>query len=139
VPDREFRFKAVTPEGPVTEEDTRYLVVPGARGYIGVLAHHAPMVVKLRAGVVRFGRRGGDERMAVSGGFLEVHGDEATILADTAELAEDIDVHRAREAKRRAEERLESRSENVDHARARAALERAAARLRAAGADSRGG
>ena len=111
------------------------MVVPGRQGLLGVLPRHSPMLVILRPGVLVFRRDGTKERMAVSGGVCQVLENRVLVLADAAELAQDIDVLRARAARDRALSRLRSRSAEVDEARARAALERAMARLRAAGAD----
>lgn len=128
-----FTLEVVTPERVVFREPVQAVIVPGAQGQIGVLPDHAPMVVNLKAGVVKYRQSGQIKRMAVSGGLFEVSGDKAVILADAAELAGEIDVLRAKEARRRAEERLRARTENIDIARAHASLERALARLRAAG------
>ncbi|MCL6449957.1 MAG: F0F1 ATP synthase subunit epsilon [Acetobacteraceae bacterium] len=130
-------LEVLTPERSVLREEVRSVVVPGACGYLGVLRRHAPMVVKLRAGVVKYrpaGREAGGpfERLAVSGGFLEVSQDRVLVLAPAAELAKDIDVMRARAARDRARARLRSREAGIDTARAQAALERALARLLAA-------
>lgn len=129
-----FCFEVVTPERVVFDQPVESLVVPGVEGYLGVLYNHAPMVVHLRIGVVRYREPGGDlKRMAISGGFLEVADNRAVILADTAELAAQIDVMRARAAKERALRRLAGRREEIDFDRAQAALQRAIARLRAVG------
>ena len=117
-------------------ERAEAVVVPSANGYLGVLAGHAPMVAVVGLGVVQFGRFHGPKRkMAVSGGFLEVSGSRVTILADTAELAEEIDVMRAKAARDRALARLRSRDAGIDYARAQRALARALNRLRVAGVE----
>jgi len=128
-----FTFEVVTPERIVTREDVESLIVPGADGYLGVLADHAPMVVLLRPGVVKYRRDAAWQRMAVSGGYLEVAaGNKAVVLAPTAERAEEIDRDRAGAARRRAEERLRARRREIDPDRAQIALQRALARLHAA-------
>lgn len=107
------------------------LMVPGGSGYFGVLHGHAPLISTLAVGEVTITPV--DEPpvlLAVSAGFVEVTPDRATILADTAELAEEIDVQRARQARERAEARLRERTDEIDYQRAEAALTRAINRLR---------
>ncbi|HEY8425318.1 MAG TPA: F0F1 ATP synthase subunit epsilon [Limnochordales bacterium] len=131
-----LQIEVVTPQRVVLRERAEAVVVPSAEGYLGVLAGHAPMVAVIGTGIVRFGQFHGPKRkMAVSGGFMEVFGNRVTILADAAELAEEIDVARARAARDRALARLRSRAADIDHARAQRALARALNRLRAAGQD----
>lgn len=132
-------LRVITPEGTeLHDQPCQVLVVPIASGgSLGFLVNHAPMLVHLRAGVVRFKVDGQTHLMAVSGGFLEIENNRAVILADAAELDEDIDVQRARDARQRALARLEQarkdKNSKVDVARAQAALQRSLARLRAAG------
>ncbi len=115
--------------------ETEAVVVPVTDGSMGILYNHAPMVTNLRIGVLRYKDTNGSyKRVALSGGFLELSNNRITVLADTAELGENVDVLRAQEARRRAEARLRDRAANVDRARAEAALKRAIARLKAAGA-----
>lgn len=130
----DFEFEVVTPERSVIKERAESLVVPGVDGYMGVLVDHAPIVVSLKPGVVKYKAGTGFSSMAVTGGFLEFSENRAVILADAAELSSEIDVERARAAKHRAEERIRSRAEGIDLDRANAALQRAIARLKAAGA-----
>lgn len=129
-----LHLEVVTPQRVVLRERVEAVVVPSSNGYLGILANHAPMVTVLGLGIVQFGRFHGPKRkMAVSGGFLEVSRNRVTVLADTAELAEEIDVVRARSARERAVERLRRQAANVDVARAERALARALNRLRVAG------
>lgn len=132
---KDFEFEVVTPERVVISERVESLIVPGVQGYMGVLADHAPMVVSLKPGVVKYKEGTTFSSMAVSGGFLEVSGNKAVIISDAAELSCEIDVERARAAKRRAEDRIRSRGEGIDLGRAHAALQRALARLKAAGSE----
>ena len=128
-------LEVVTPERVVLRERVEAVVVPSTDGYLGILPNHAPMVAAVSLGIVQYGRmHGPKEKMATTGGFLEVSENRVTILADTAELASEIDVARARAARDRALARLRDRSAQVDHARAQRALARALNRLRAAGA-----
>jgi len=126
-------LEVVTPERHVVSTETESIIVPAAEGYLGVLPGHAPLITSLRVGVVRFKVGGQEKRMAISGGFMEVANNRVIILADTAELAEEIDVDRAIAAKERAEQRLRHKAEEIDYVRARMALQRAVARLKAAG------
>ncbi|MEW6045873.1 MAG: F0F1 ATP synthase subunit epsilon [Bacillota bacterium] len=129
-------LEVVTPQRLVLRERAEAVVVPSANGYLGVLPNHAPMVAVVGLGIVRFGQfHGAKRKMAVSGGFMEVAGNRVTILADTAELAEEIDVMRARAARDRALARLRTRAASIDYARAQRALARALNRLRAAGVE----
>ncbi|MDO8682132.1 MAG: F0F1 ATP synthase subunit epsilon [Armatimonadota bacterium] len=129
---RTFRLEIVTPERVVIADDTiTSVVAPGSEGYLGVMANHAPLLTELMVGQVDIRRSDDSETgVATSGGFMEVSANRVIILADTAELAEEIDITRAEEAKRRAEVRLSRRNEDeVDSARAETAVSRAMNRL----------
>ena len=133
--DKTFRLEIVTPERVVIADDmVTAVTAPGVEGYLGVLANHAPLLVELKIGEVGIKRSDRPEQMvAVSGGFMEVGGNKALVLADTAELAEEIDVTRAADAKRRAQDHLHRRAEaEIDASRAEAALARALNRLHVA-------
>lgn len=111
-----------------------YLVAPGIDGYFGVLRGHAPLLAALGIGELTITPENGQPILfALAGGFAEVTGDHVVILADSAELAEDIDIERARLAKQRAEERLHAPAVDINVDRAQAALLRAINRLRVAG------
>jgi F-type H+-transporting ATPase subunit epsilon len=116
----------------VSEEGVDEVVVPGIEGELTVLPMHAPLLTMIKPGVMLI-KRGSDEtEMAITGGFLEVRDDKVTILADAAERAEEIDVARAEEARRRAEQQLERRDSEADLVRATAELQKALLRLRVA-------
>jgi len=124
------RLDIVTAERVVFSEDVDVVVAPGVEGQLGILPHHAPLMTMLMPGELRV-RKGGEEFfLAISGGFLEVRPDRIIVLADAAERAEEIDIARAEEAKRRAEELLKTRPPELDEARTEAALRRSLARLR---------
>ncbi|SMB88224.1 ATP synthase F1 subcomplex epsilon subunit [Desulfonispora thiosulfatigenes DSM 11270] len=127
-----LKLEIVTPEKKVLSKDIESLIVPGVEGYLGILPNHAPLVAGLKVGAISYKEAGKTEQVAVSGGFLEVAKNQATILASTAEFAKDIDVERAKEAKHRAEERLKQK-DNIDVHRAELALARALARLKVSG------
>ncbi|MFQ6122024.1 MAG: F0F1 ATP synthase subunit epsilon [Dehalococcoidales bacterium] len=128
-----IRLDIVTAERVVYAEDVDIVVAPGVEGQLGILPHHAPLMTTLRAGELRVKKGGEEVSLAISGGFLEVRPDKVVVLADAAERAEEIDVARAEEAKRRAQERLAERQvPGIDEAQAEAALQRALARLKVA-------
>lgn len=129
-----FRLSIVTPEQVFFDAEVASLIVPGTEGYLGVLSNHAPLITALKPGEIEY--RDPDDKshfLAVSGGFLEVSGNVATLLADSVEEAEKIDIERARAAFERAWELLKAagRGEpDIDLPRARAAMERAANRIK---------
>lgn len=127
-----FELEIVTPERTLYAGTVSRLRAPGSDGGFGVLTGHHPMVSALRSGLLIFNEDGGSERRAsISGGFAEVLQNRVTILAETAELAEDVDLTRAEQSRDRARERLSRpRDLDVDVLRAEAALERALNRLR---------
>lgn len=128
------RLEVVTPERTVLTTEAASVIVPAMDGFLGIQYNHAPLVAGLRPGVLLYGEPNQEkERVAVSGGFVEVSDNRVTVLADTAEKAEEIDVARALAAKERAERRLRNYAAEIDHVRAENALKRALARLRAAG------
>jgi len=127
-----IRLDIVTAEGVVYSEEVDVVVAPGIEGQLGILPHHAPLMTTLQVGELRV-RKGGEEfSLAISGGFLEVRPDRVIVLADAAERSEEIDIARAEEAKRRAQEQLSRQPPAVDAARAEAALRRSLARLKVA-------
>ena len=131
-----FQLSIVTPGKVFYEEEITSLVVPGTEGYLGILSHHAPLITALKPGMIEF--RDADDKVritAVSGGFLEVSNNVATLLADAVEWADEIDVERAQASYDREKARLVSAGKGeteIDLPSVRAALERAANRLRIA-------
>ncbi|ATW25976.1 F0F1 ATP synthase subunit epsilon [Candidatus Formimonas warabiya] len=130
--DNPITFDVVTPEKIIFSGAIESVIVPGALGYLEVLRGHAPLVTALDVGVVTIKQDGKEKKMAISGGFMEVIQNKVTVLADTAELGEKIDVTRAEEAKDRAERRLTEHAADLDVLRAEMALKRAISRIRAA-------
>ena len=135
--DRDFSLVVVTPARQVFEGDVRSLQAPGTDGDFEVLVGHIPMLTSLRPGIVTVGDVGGRSSYSVSGGFVEVMRRKATVLAESIERVEDIDLDRACQAETRAQQRLESAGSSVDVARAQAALARAQNRIKAAGIPTR--
>ncbi|MCS6801552.1 MAG: F0F1 ATP synthase subunit epsilon [Chloroflexota bacterium] len=127
-----LKFEIVTAERQVYADEVDLVVAPGSEGALGILPRHTPLVTRLVPGELLV-RRGEEEvSLFVSGGFIEVLPDKVVVLADTAERVEEIDVARAEEARRRAQERLRERPRDLDVARAELALQRSLARLRLA-------
>jgi F-type H+-transporting ATPase subunit epsilon len=127
-------LQIISPERTVLKDvSTEAVVVPVTDGSMGILYNHAPMVATLRVGVLRYKQGNSYKRVAIAGGFLELSKNRITILADTAEAGDTVDVLRAQEARKRAEARLQEHSDLVDRTRAQIALQRAVARLKAAG------
>ncbi len=127
-----IRLDIVTAERLVFSEDVDVVVAPGVEGQLGILPHHSPLMTMLQPGELRV-RKGEEEfSLAISGGFLEVRPDRVIVLADTAERAEEINIVRAEEAKRRAQEELGRRIPEVDAAQVEAALRRSLIRLKVA-------
>jgi len=127
-----FRLTVLTPTRTVLEEDVDSIIVPGEDGYLGVLAHHAPLITALAPGKLTVRRGSTTREYAVGGGFLEVSQNHARLLADSLEAPEAIDVARARRAAERARARLKEPG-RFDEVRAEAALKRALNRIKVAG------
>jgi F-type H+-transporting ATPase subunit epsilon len=115
-----------------SQEGVDEIVAPGAEGEFAVLPQHAAFITTLMPGEMRILRGGGEEVMAITGGFFEIRDDRVVILADAAERAEEIDIARAEEARKRAEDLMREREEHVDLAAVEASLARAVARLKVA-------
>ena len=128
----EMKLEIVTGEGLVYTGEVEVLVAPGIEGELGILPHHAPLLTMLQPGEIRIVVEGQEEYMVISGGFLEVLANTVTILADTAERADEIDEERAREAVQRAQERLTGQLAAQDLERALASIRRAQARVQVA-------
>jgi F-type H+-transporting ATPase subunit epsilon len=127
-----FQFEIVTPEKLVVRDQAEEMQIPGKNGYLGILPGHAPLITELGVGEISYRSQGYTHRLAVAWGFAEVLPDKVTVLAETAERAEEIDVKRAEEAKQRAEQHLKSGDPNTDYPRAEVALQRAETRLQVA-------
>ncbi len=125
-----IRLDIVTAEQQVYSDEVDVIVAPGIEGELAILPHHAPLMTTLQPGELRVKQGGQEFSLAISGGFLEVRPDRVTILADAAERAEEIDIARAEEAKRRAEEQLDRPATEVDSIRAEAALRRSLVRIK---------
>jgi F-type H+-transporting ATPase subunit epsilon len=124
----------VTPERQLLRETVVEVTIPGLDGELGILPGHAPLITELGIGELRYRTSTSSQPilLAVLRGFAEVLPDRVTLLAETAERAEEIDVTRAEAAKARAEKRLASNDTNIDWDRATVALQRAVIRIQVA-------
>jgi F-type H+-transporting ATPase subunit epsilon len=128
-----LELEIVTPARLVVRDRAEVVQIPGKDGYLGILPGHAPLITELGIGEISYQEKGQSHCLAVAWGFAEVLPNRVSILAETAERAEEISVRRAEEAKKRAEQRLNSNDPSVDCARAQYAFMRAATRLEVAG------
>ena len=129
-----YSLRVVSVERSLFEGDVEFLIANGADGELGVMARHAPLMTILKPGPLRIQETigGPEEVLFVGGGFLEVLPDRVTVLADVAELATEISVDRAEEARRRAQERLAGTLTTAEEVEFQQALAVAEARLRLA-------
>jgi len=128
-----FRLEIVTAERMVFSDDVSAVIAWGVEGQLGILPHHAPLMTMLQPGDLMIRRNKEEEYLAISGGFLEVRPDKVIILADACERIDEIDIARAEEAKKRAQETMKAAPPlSVDTAAAEAALRRSLARLKVA-------
>lgn len=128
-----LQLEIVTPDRLLVNEQVEEVQIPGKSGYLDALPQHAPLITEMASGELTYKRGGTVNRLAVSWGFAEVLPDKVTILAQTAERPEEINVQRAQEAKRKAEEQLQHPKPDTDYDAALAALQRADVRLQVAG------
>lgn len=128
-----LQLEIVTPEKLAYQDEVDSVVLPGSEGELGVLPHHAPLVSTLGAGELRLRKGGQEESFAIVGGFLQVLPDKVVVMAETADMASEIDLEKAQEARRQAEQALEGGFvEGADLAAARASLQSALIRIRVA-------
>jgi F-type H+-transporting ATPase subunit epsilon len=127
-------LEIVTPERLAYSDTVDAVNLPGIEGELGVLPHHAPLVSMLGVGELRIRKGGAEESFAIVGGFLQVRPDKVVVMAETADMASEIDLEKAQQARREAEQALEgaARTDTVDLSAARAALQHALLRIRVA-------
>ena len=126
-------LEIVTPEKLAYRDQVDEVLVPGIDGQLGILPHHTPLLAVLGVGELTIRKGAEDEYFAIAGGFLQVRPDKVVVMAETADMASEIDLERAEQARRDAERALSSAYvEPADMATARAALERALLRIRVA-------
>ncbi len=128
-----IQLEIVTPERLAYSDAVDAVIVPGGEGELGILPHHAPLISTLGVGELRIRKGSTEEAFAIVGGFLQVRPDKVVVMAETADMASEIDLERAQEARREAERALETGyHEGADLAAARAALQQALLRIRVA-------
>jgi F-type H+-transporting ATPase subunit epsilon len=126
-------LEIVTPERLAYSDTVDAVTLPGSEGELGVLPHHAPLVSTLGLGELRIRKGGNEESFAIVGGFLQVLPDKVVVMAETADMASEIDLDRAEEARREAERAIATGfNEAADLASARASLQQALLRIRIA-------
>jgi F-type H+-transporting ATPase subunit epsilon len=128
-----FHLEIVTPEKMIVSDDAEEMQIPGKGGYLGILPGHAPLISELSAGELSYRNGGQTHRYAVAWGFAEVLPEKVTILAETAERPEDINVGLAQEQKQRAEEHLKTGKSEDNFIKAEEELRAAETRLEVAG------
>jgi F-type H+-transporting ATPase subunit epsilon len=128
-----LRLEIVTPERLAYSDDVDAVNCPGIEGELGILPHHAPLLSELGLGELRIRKGGQSESFAIAGGFVQVRPDKVVVLAETADLASEIDLEAAEQARRDAEKAMsEAFNEPADLAQARVAMERALLHIRVA-------
>jgi len=128
-----IQLDIVTPERLAYSDTVDSVQLPGSEGELGVLPHHTPLVSRLGLGELRIRKGGSEESFAIIGGFVQVKPDRVVVMAETADMAAEIDIERAQEARREAERALETGFvEGTDLSAARAALQQALLRIRVA-------
>ncbi|GBD99786.1 ATP synthase epsilon chain [bacterium BMS3Abin07] len=124
-------LEIVTPYGSILSEDVDEVVASGTEGEFGVLPGHVSFVTTLNIGMLIYKKGGRNYYVFINSGYAEVISDNMMVLADSAERSEDIDIERAREAMKRAEERFK-KEEDLDFTRSQTALQRAIMRIQVA-------
>jgi F-type H+-transporting ATPase subunit epsilon len=128
-----LQLEIVTPERLAYSDTVDSVVLPGSEGELGVLPHHAPLLATLGVGELRIRKGGEEELFAIAGGFVQVRPDKVVVMAETADMASEIDLEKAQQARQEAERAIESGShEAADLAAARAQLQTALLRIRLA-------
>lgn len=127
-----LHLEVVTAERLVYTDDVDMVVAPGAEGFLGILPRHAPLMSVLNIGELRIKKGAEETELAIGGGFLEVLNDRVTVLADSAERADEIDIARAEEAHQRAQRVLSERRDTESANALEATMRRAQVRLKVA-------
>jgi F-type H+-transporting ATPase subunit epsilon len=127
-----FQLEIVTPEKMVVRDQAEEMQIPGKDGYLGILPGHAPLITELAVGEITYVNDNYTHHLSVAWGFAEVLPNKVTILAETAERAEEIDARRAQEAKQRAESHLTTCNTEEEFNRTAGDLKRAETRLEVA-------
>lgn len=130
--DKTIQIEVVSSEKSLYSGVAAMVVAPGESGELGILPGHAPLLTRIKPGVLKINLPDGNEELIyVSGGVLEAQPDKITVLADVAERGEELDEERAEKARQTAEQKLQSGSAGMDYAAAQAELAQAVAQLQA--------
>jgi F-type H+-transporting ATPase subunit epsilon len=129
-------LRVITPDKIALDTQVESVTIPALDGTIGILPRHAPMVAALDFGLLKFTKDGRKSALFISGGFAEVHGETVRVVTEAGERPDEIDEARAKEAERRARERISAGrgthgGDPIDLLRAENALRRSLMRLRA--------
>jgi F-type H+-transporting ATPase subunit epsilon len=127
-----FKLEIVTAEKMIFSDDVSAVIAWGVQGQLAILPHHAPLMTMLQPGDLMIRKDKEEEYVVISGGFLEVRPDKVIILADACERIDEIDIARAEEAKKRAQETMKAAPLTAEAASAEASLRRSLARLKVA-------
>lgn len=130
MPDKTYQLDIVTPEKNVFSEKVDFAVFPGSEGELGILFNHAPLLSRLLPGEIRITRDRKTDCMAISGGFLEVRKNEVSVITETAESGNQIDLERAIKEKESAEAELKNASTPAEKKAADLRLRKALARVK---------
>lgn len=131
--DNSFNLQIISPTRIFFDEDVEMVEMKTTEGEIGVLAGHIPLTAILQPGVLKIHQDGKEREAALLDGFVEIRKNKVTVLAESCEWPDEIDVRRAEEAKTRAERRIKSGEKQVDMVRAELALKKALTRIDLAG------
>ena len=128
----DINLEIITPEKAVLKEQVDAITIPGSIGSFQILKNHAPLISNFEIGIITVKKNGDISHFTTSGGTVEVKDNKVLVLANSAEDVKNIDVNRAEQAQKRAEERLsQKKKEDIDEVRAESALHRALNRINA--------
>lgn len=131
--DKTFNLQIISPTRTFFDGNATMVEMRTTEGEIGVLAGHIPLTAILEPGVLKIHQEDGVKEAALHDGFVEIQKTKVTVLAESCEWPDEIDVTRAKEAKERAEKRIQSGRADVDMLRAELALKKALIRIDIAG------
>ena len=124
-----MKLQIITPMRTILDVEVESIILTTTEGEMGILYDHEPVVALLGYKQIIYTQEGKKKKATALGGFAEITKDKVTILTDASELADEIDLERARKAKERAEKRLASKDADIDYLRAEIALKKAIARI----------
>jgi len=124
--DNMLKLEIVTPEEVLVEEEASYVTIPGVMGELGILPSHVPLLTEIKSGVLSYKVGSSEKKVAIHHGFAQVFQDKISVLSKVAELSENIDIKRAQEAFKKADDKMKSSEAdiNVQHAKLMRSLTR---------------